>query len=721
MSQPLSLIIACGALLLLLMSSSVGGMITTAAVFALTTGLILYKKAAALTFEKSEHHFFFPISILICACLGLNFYDRWSTAAAGLKQGAALYITIRVLLFVAALALMTLSLNLIHAAIHWLCKKLSDITGKNAFTRELASCLLAAVVTVVLSQTMIDTAAFSMGFFKFLVCVLIVAAAILLLYCLLTRCIPAIAVGAGLFMVISTINVYVYKFRGRLFEPVDIFSAGTAMNVMGNYNLFPIPFTILSGWCLFAAMLMLLGHLQHKTRPSIPLKKRLALLAVCATCSVAIFFYASGLKTYHWHKQGAEYNGSVLDFVSKFKEVTVPEPESYSMELIDQLADQYRIPQEEAQVQRSQLPHIIVIMDESFSDLKVVGDLATNTEIMPFISSLKENTISGYALSSVYGGNTANSEYEFLTGNSLVWLSPNVVPYQQYIRSSTYSMVSYLRSYYDYKAIAMHPYGSSGWNRPVAYQHLGFEEMYFVEAFPQENIIRDYVSDQEMFDFLIETFEANKDEPLLIHSVTMQNHGGYTYEGDNFTKHVSLTDHADEFPEVEQYLSLVHETDKAVENLISYFQEVEEDVVIVFFGDHQPRIDEAFYEAVSDVPADTLDEQQKRYMVPFFIWTNYDIEEKTIDCTSLNYLASYVYDAAGIPLPPYNRFLREMEAQVPCINANGFYSLDAGRYLPLEEANEAELAWLDLYEALQYNNLFDKENLNQDLFPLLAE
>ena len=47
----------------------------------------------------------------------------------------------------------------------------------------------------------------------------------------------------------------------------------------------------------------------------------------------------------------------------------------------------------------------------------------------------------------------------------------------------------------------------------------------------------------------------------------MQNHGGYTYTGDNYTKSISLNDYGSKFPEVEQYLSLIHETDKAVEHL----------------------------------------------------------------------------------------------------------------------------------------------------------
>lgn len=300
----------------------------------------------------------------------------------------------------------------------------------------------------------------------------------------------------------------------------------------------------------------------------------------------------------------------------------------------------------------------------------------------------------------------------------MAWLSPNTVPYQQYLHSSTYSMVSYLKSTYNYKCLAMHPFASTGWNRPAAYEHLGFDACYFVEDFPQVDLIREYVSDREMFEFLIDTFESEKEEPLFLLGVTMQNHGGYTYTGENFVQHISLTDYED--PKAEQYLSLIHETDMAAEYLITYFQNVDEDVIIVFYGDHLPKLDESFYEYISGSTADTLDEQQQRYKVPFYIWANYDIEEAYIDCTSLNYLSSYVYDIAGIALPPYNQFLREMEAVIPSINANGFYSLSAGCYLPFDEATGEEQHWLELYENLQYNSLFDTKNRNETFFPALS-
>ena len=189
----------------------------------------------------------------------------------------------------------------------------------------------------------------------------------------------------------------------------------------------------------------------------------------------------------------------------------------------------------------------------------------------------------------------------------------------------------------------------------------------------------------------------------------MQNHGSFDYAGDNFEKSVSLVGHDAEYPDVEQYLSLIHETDKALEYLISYFEEEDEDVVILFFGDHQPRVDEKFYAEISGGEAETLDERQNRFKVPFFVWANYDIEEEFVECTSLNYLSAYLYRLAGIELPPYNQFLDEMEEKIPAINANGFYSMESDCFMLFDMASEEEQKWLESYEILQYNNVFDEK------------
>lgn len=44
-------------------------------------------------------------------------------------------------------------------------------------------------------------------------------------------------------------------------------------------------------------------------------------------------------------------------------------------------------------------------------------------------------------------------------------------------------------------------------------------------------------------------------------------------------------------------------------------------------------------------------EQELQQKVPLFVWTNYDIEEKEVQLTSLTYLSNYVYEAAGMEPP----------------------------------------------------------------------
>ena len=709
----LLLTLSYGAFLILLMPATGTGILSVSVIFALGLSSMIFKKVHQIHFWKNKQYSLLATSALIVPYLGFAFYTRWLPSSKMQAIAGLLHISVETWLLMCSIALSVFSIYFIYIALQMISKM------QNNYVKSLICSLIAAVITVILAQIIVNIPVLSMGFLKFLWGILIVATAILFIYCLSGKIMPAVFLGAGFFMVISTVNVYVYRFRGRLFEPVDIFSAGTAMNVAENYNLFPIPPKVLLCWGIFATLLIAFYFIQQKDKQSLSLKSRFALLAACVISFSAIFVCASNLKTYHWQKQGVNFNGYILDFVAKFKEISVTEPDNYSNELITSLADQYSTNDDVCKSSVTNSPHIFVVMDEAFSDLSVVGELSTNAEVMPFISSLKENTISGYTLASVYGGNTANSEYEFLTGNSLAFLSPNVVPYQQYVRSSTYSMVSYLKSTYDYKCLAMHPFHANGWNRPSAYGHLGFDECFFLEDFPQKDLVREYVSDREMFNYLIETYEAHKHDPLFIWGVTMQNHGGYAYTGENFTQSIFLKEHPGKFPEVEQYLSLIHETDKAVEQLITYFENVEEDVIIVFYGDHQPGIDESFYETISGTTASTLDEQQKRYLVPFFIWANYDIDEQYIERTSLNYLSSYVYDVAGIDLPPYNRFLRDMEDVIPAVNANGFYSPEKGCYLPFEEATGEAQQWLDTYEALQYNNIFDKANQNKVLFPVL--
>lgn len=600
-------IISYTSLLLLIMPATTSGIIQTVLLWLLGVAFFLWKKPQML--EQKQNIPLLLIGAGIAGYLGYCFYEQWIFSSKVQLIAEILHIPSQVLVIVTAIVLALFAALFIASFVRKIYR---------------APLIWGAIATIALSQLMSNANIFSMGPDKFLLGSGIVLLPVMLLYCICRKQNLSLLLGTLPFMVISTANAYVYQFRGRLFEPVDIFSAQTAMNVAENYSLWPIPARVVFGWAIWIGLLFLLFRLNTGKKPLITGKRRAVIALCCLAGMYVMFFCVSNLKTYHWDKAGATYNGYILDFVAKIKEVRVEKPAGYDTGHIDALATQYGA---EESPTETKTPHIIVIMDESFSDLSVNGALRTNKEVTPFISSLSENTISGYALSSVYGGNTANSEYEFLTGNSMAWMSPNAVPYQTYVRSSAYSMVSYLKTRYNYQCIAMHPYLSSGWNRPVTYANFGFDESLFIESFPQEQFVRKYISDQEMFESMIEVYENHKDSPLFLFGVSMQNHGSYTYDGGNYEQTISLVGYDDEYPDVEQYLSLIHETDRAVEYLLSYFEQVDEEVVIAFFGDHQPRIDENFYDQLNGTDTSTLDGQQKRYLVPFFVWANYDIDE----------------------------------------------------------------------------------------------
>ena len=171
----------------------------------------------------------------------------------------------------------------------------------------------------------------------------------------------------------------------------------------------------------------------------------------------------------------------------------------------------------------------------------------------------------------------------------------------------------------------------------------------FIDDFDQTKILRKYVTDQEFYEKIIERYESKSaKENLFIMGISMQNHGGYTEEYPNFHEEARLL--GLNFADVNQYVSLIHESDAALEYLISYFESVEEPVEIVFFGDHQPSLSSRFYPYLNGkgLSGLTEDELENLYTVPFFIWTNYESESKQVEITSLNYLSTLALERAGI-------------------------------------------------------------------------
>ncbi len=507
------------------------------------------------------------------------------------------------------------------------------------------------------------------------------------------------------------VNYFVYLFRGNELIFGDVKSALTGLSVASNYR-FSLNAQGMNA--ILVTILWVAGVLKL----SIKFQKQWLARGLSASVAVLSFVYIGtqsvNTVTETWEQKGTYRNGYLLNFALSIRDSFVDKPENYSPEVVEDLEGQYASKEEAPPEQKK--PAIIVIMDESFADLQELGTLNTNKEVMPFISSLTENTIYGKAISSVYGAKTPNSEWEFMTGNSMAWLPSGSVPYQQYLEEdNAYSIVDTLKNQ-GYTCVAMHPYYDTGWSRNIVYPKLGFDEMYFLDDFDQTELMREYVSDETMFDRVIQRYEEGKGkENLFVMGITMQNHGGYADTYRNFVTDVRSTNIL--YPDLNQYLTLVHQTDLAVEKLIGYFEKEEEPVVVCFFGDHQPSLNSGMYRLLNGkgLSGLTLEELEALFEVPFFIWTNYDSESRYVEHTSLNFLSTLLLQRAGIELPPYQKFLSDLMEEIPAMNARAFYSGAVERYIHYEDAYGEDAQWLEKYQILQYNGLFG-ENEKSEVF-----
>ncbi|MEE1218144.1 MAG: LTA synthase family protein [Agathobacter sp.] len=564
-------------------------------------------------------------------------------------------------------------------------------------------------------------------------------------------------------MVFGLINHYVMLFRSTPFVPWDIFSIGTATSVASNYDFTPTA-GVVGVTVIFIALIALMHFVDFRIKWKFRFRLIPTVLGILALCLFVNALQDEDFQTDNYlypflftPAYMTKVNGMAVTFAMDLKFVAVDKPDGYSRQKAKELLDSYTDADdnsdeaaasdnsttidEEADIDnannnaanntaitdKSNYPNIIVVMDEAFSDLSVLGDFDTNTDYMPFVHSLEkgnENTITGYLNTSVCGGNTADTEFEFLTGNTMAFLPVGSIPYQQYIKSETPSLASYLKSI-GYATYAQHPYYGSGWNRDTVYPLLGFDNLSFMQDYFNQRFVRKYISDETSFDKIIETYENKPDgQPAFIFNVTMQNHGGYTdtyYGFDNTVTADKLNNSA-----LDQYLSLIKMTDEDLKSLIEYFSNVDEKTIVVFFGDHQPNDTVAS----SVLAANGMDynnlsneELKLRYQVPYVIWANYDIDEATGEDTSVNYLAANVLKAAGVPTSDYQSFLLKLKEEYPIISAvrtdktagktankTSDKASNKSDTATGSKKKQADSDMLNEYKILQYYRLFDWED-----------
>ncbi len=516
-------------------------------------------------------------------------------------------------------------------------------------------------------------------------------------------------------MLFGLVNYFVVQFRSHPIVPWDFLSIRTALSVSDSYSF---TFTWRIVFVLFAFIWIMLLFSKSEVCFTKPVPRLItALVFVLLMTGYVTGIQRSDVQSFFGMDTTLftlnvlyRNNGIAAAFLGNLRFLAIDEPEGYSEQKVQEIQARSGGEESASVPELSDLPNIIVIMNEAFSDLSVYGDFETSEEVMPFVKKLQRESIGGEVYVSVKGGNTANTEFELLTGNTMAFLPAGSVPYQQYIKDPLPSLTSRLEKL-GYRTLAIHPYNASGWDRDKVYGYFGFDEFLSLKNFVSPEKHRGYVSDRAAFDKIIQEYQyKEEDERMFIFEVTMQNHGGYSRESPDFDIYLTLPQVSPKTLSVtstEKYLTLMNLSDQALEDLTSRFAQEEEPTIILMLGDHQPSdyITNVVRRITGTTDDPSIDETQTGYRVPFVIWSNYGLEHKYYDGISVNYLGGILMEAAGIPLTGYQQFLSGLMEQLPVINANGLRGADGVFHDYSQDSAYEEL--LNDYKILQYNDLID--------------
>ena len=528
----------------------------------------------------------------------------------------------------------------------------------------------------------------------------------------------AAATAAGLSFFVGIVNHYVLRFRGRILFPADLTAWETAANVADAFD-FSLDAAMRQGAVLLAAYLFLVWMcVPQRRRDKLP--RWLAGLLVLVEVGYCFVFFktgalpALGIYTQQWVTQA---NGFLLNFTVALRYSALDKPEDYSRSQVLELMEAYPTEAGDPSVVRP--TNLIVVMNESFADLTIFEGLEASEDPTPFLHSMEENTVRGWMYSPVTGGGTASVEFEYLTGFSTVFQPPHTVAYQLYAEEGMPSLAA-LAGSVGYDSTAFHPYKSSGWNRPIVYEDMRFDHQLYEEDVTDPYLVRRYVSDQSDYEMLYSITDREEGDPAFIFNVTMQNHSSYAQGWNNLEKTVTLsTEQRTADTTAEQYLALMRASDDALRDLITHYERSSEPTMIVFFGDHQPPLKNAFYEQLYGKPLDqrTTEEVLKQYATPFFLWTNYDIQEREDVVLSPNYLGVLTAQAAGLPLTGFMNFLSQLYEELPVITPVGLITGD-GQVVKREELTGEQQEWLMAYETLNYCGIVDLDDEVRPMFCL---
>jgi phosphoglycerol transferase MdoB-like AlkP superfamily enzyme len=343
-----------------------------------------------------------------------------------------------------------------------------------------------------------------------------------------------------------------------------------------------------------------------------------------------------------------------------------------------------------------QNPNIVIVLSESFWDPTQIPGVKFSRDPIPTFHALQEKYTHGTMLSPQYGGGTANVELEVLSGNSMRFLPADEIAYEKVIDHPVDSIASILGRQ-GYKSTVISPFNNWYVNSVNVYKRFGFSHFIPLEFFDPDEYVGPYIGDHAVAKRIIEESKRSSG-PDLIFANTMENH--YHYWANKFKRNSinirgNMSD--DAISILETYAQGASGADSMLKELVTYFGQLKEPTILVFFGDHLPHLETDYYVYQKSGYIQGPDDPnflEKMYTVPLLVWNNYLPESQEILRMSPSFLSPYILKLAKLQGSNYTDFLYNLSKRIPIIPPKKYYEamkIDKNDLVEYQERQQAIL------------------------------
>ncbi|WP_300890274.1 alkaline phosphatase family protein [uncultured Clostridium sp.] len=287
----------------------------------------------------------------------------------------------------------------------------------------------------------------------------------------------------------------------------------------------------------------------------------------------------------------------------------------------------------------SDKPNIVMVQLESFFDPTLVKYLQFSQDPVPNFRKLKENFSSGYLTVPSVGAGTANTEFEVLTGMSLQFFGPGEYPYKTILKESTAESVNYDLKELGYSTHAIHNNKGTFYGRNSVFSQLGFDTFTSLEYMNVEEYTpKDWAKDFYLTDEILKCLNSTEGSDF-VYTISVQAHGDYTSEPILENPQIKVSGLPDEATtnSFTYYINQVYEVDQFIGELVETLSNIDEDTVLVLFGDHLPTLGFKDEDLVNN----------SIFQTEYVVWSNFDMEKNDQDLTAYQ-LTSSVLNSVNI-------------------------------------------------------------------------